>query len=121
MKKDVHIPIFENNMQRLRFFEKLHLSVPTDLVLFCLGGSHISVFAVVQVKKERNISEILTEGGRVIQKLRPVLRECHTRAQKSDLKNRIKNIASIQPALLEINYQELALDSSTASHTDNVQ
>ena len=76
---------------------------------------------MVQVKEGQNINEILTEGGRIIKKLLPVLRECHTRAQKSDFKNRIKNTASIQPALLEMMYQELLLDSSTASHPDTVQ
>ena len=121
VKRGVHTPIFESNMQRLRFFEKLHLSVPNDLIAFYPGDSHISIFVVVQVKEGRNISEILTEGGRIIQKLRPVLRECHTRAQKCDFKNRIKNIASIQRALLEMIYQELVLDSSTASHQDTVQ
>ena len=76
---------------------------------------------MVQVKEGQNINEILTEGARIIQKLRPVLRECHTRAQRSNFKNRIKNIASIQPALLEMIYQELVLDSSTASHPGTVQ
>ena len=47
--------------------------------------------------------------------------ECHTRAQKSDFKNRIKNITNIQPALLEMIYQELILDSLTASHLKSVQ
>ena len=45
--KGVHSPIFENNMQRLRFFEKLHLSFPTDLMAFCPDGLHASIFAVV--------------------------------------------------------------------------
>ena len=119
--KGVHTPIFEKNMQRLRFFEKLHLSVPTELIAFCPGGSHTSIFAVVQVKEGQNINEILTEGGRIIQKLRPVSRKCHTRAQKSDFKNIIKNIASIQAALPEMIYQELVPDSLTAIHPDIVQ
>ena len=82
-------------MQRLRFFEKLHLSVQIDLIAFCPGGSHTSIFAVIQVKEGRNINDILTEAGRFIQKLLPVLREHYTRAQYSDFKNRITNIASI--------------------------
>ena len=76
---------------------------------------------MVQLKEERNINDILTEGGQIIQKLQPVLMECHTSAQKSDFKNRITNIASIQSALLEMIYQELVLDSSTANHPDTVQ
>ena len=107
-------------MQRLRYFGKLHLSVPTDLNTFCAGGSHTLTLAVVQVKEEQNINETITKGDPIIQKLWPVLRECHNRDQKSN-KNRIKIIASIQPALLEMIYQELILDSSIASHSDTVQ
>ena len=72
-KEGVHTPIFKNNMQRLRFLEKLHLSVPTDLIAYCPGGSHTSTFAAVQVKERRNINEILTERGPIILKLRPVV------------------------------------------------
>ena len=43
VKEGVHTPIFKNNMQRLRFFVKLHLSVSTDLITFCPGGSHTSI------------------------------------------------------------------------------
>ena len=64
--------------------------------------------------------KILTEGGRIIQKLPTILRVSRTCAQKSNFKNRIKNIASIQPALLEMIYQKLLLDSSIASHLDTV-
>ena len=110
VKEGAHTPIFENNMQWLRFFEKLQLSVPTDLIAFCPGGSHISIFAVVQVKEGRNINEILKDRGGIIQKLRPILREYHTLVQKSDFKGRIKNTVSIQPALLEMIYQELVFN-----------
>ena len=47
--------------------------------------------------------------------------ECHTSAQKSDFKNRITNTASIQSELLEMIYQELVLDSSTANHRETAQ
>ena len=51
VKEGVNTPIFGNNMQKIRFFVKLHLSVPTDLIAFCLGGLRTSIFAVVQVKE----------------------------------------------------------------------
>ena len=63
----------------------------------------------------------LIERGRIIQRLRPVSRECHTCTQKSNFKNRIKNIASIQPALLEMISWKLVYDSSTVSHPDTDQ
>ena len=81
---------------------------------------YLNIFGGFKLKKG-DINEILTEGGRITQKLRPVLRQCHTRAQNSDFKNRIKNVASIQLALLEMIYQELVLDSSTTNHPDTVQ
>ena len=42
VKEVVHTPIFEKNMQRLRFFENFYLSVPSDLIAFFPGGSHTS-------------------------------------------------------------------------------
>ena len=64
---------------------------------------------------------MLTKGGRFLQKLVPQMREYHTRAQKSEFKRKVQNVASIQPALLEMMYQELCLDWSTANHPDTVQ
>ena len=69
VKEGVHTLIFESNMQRLRYFGKLHLSVPTDLNAFCAGGSHTLTLAVVQVKEEQNINETITKGDPIIQKL----------------------------------------------------
>ena len=67
------------------------------------------------------MNEILTKRDRIIQKLWPVLTECYTRTQNNNFKNRIKNIASIQPAFLEMIYQELVLNLSAASHAVTVQ
>ena len=69
VKEGAHTLIFESNMQRLRYFGKLHLSVPTDLNTFCAGGSHTLTLAVVQVKEEQNINETITKGDPIIQKL----------------------------------------------------
>ena len=44
-----HTGPFENNMQRLRYFENMNLTVPIDIVRFCPGGSHCTIFALVQV------------------------------------------------------------------------
>ena len=69
VKEGAHTLIFESNMQRLRYFGKLHLSVPTDLNAFCAGGSHTLTFAMVQVKEEQNINETITKEDPIIQKL----------------------------------------------------
>ena len=47
VKESVHTSMFQINMQRLRFFEKLYSSVSPDLIAFCPGGSPTSIFAVV--------------------------------------------------------------------------
>ena len=64
----------------------------------------------------RDSNTMLTEGGRVMQKLRSFMREVHNRVQKNDFKRKINNIAKIQPALLDMIYQELALDASVTNH-----
>ena len=69
VKEGVHTLIFESNIQRLRYFGKLHLSVPTDLNAFCAAGSHALTFAVVEVKEEQNINETITKEDPIIQKL----------------------------------------------------
>ena len=116
-----HTPYFDNSKQRLRFYEDLHLSVPVDLFTFCPGGSRTSVFAVVQIADKRSMNEMMTESARMLQKLRPNFKEVHTRAQKNVFKTRVNNIARIQPSLLEVIYQELALDSSVTNHPTTSQ
>ena len=116
-----HTVPFENNMQRLRYFENINLTVPIDIVRFCPGGSHTTIVALVQVEENRDKNAMLTEGGRLLQKLRPQMRECHTRAQKNEFKRKVRNVSTIQPSLLEMLYQELCLDSSTVNHPDTAQ
>ena len=48
--KSVNTLIFESNMQKLRFFEKVNSLVSTDPISFCPGGSHTSIFDMVQFK-----------------------------------------------------------------------
>ena len=109
---------FENNMQRHRFFEHLKLSVPVDLYRFCPGGSCHTISCIVQVKEKRTASEVLTDGATLTAKLKPVLREHHTRAQKRDFKKKVTNVAGIQKSLLDVIYKELSLDASVTSHPD---
>ena len=97
-----HTGPFENNMQRLRYFENMNLTVPIDIVRFCPGGSHCTIFALVQVGENRDEKTMLTEGGRVLQKLRPQM--CR-RFNRLFLKW----------------YTKSCLDSSTANHPDATQ
>ena len=44
VKEGAHTQIFKSKMQRLGFFEKLHLSILNNLIAFCSGGSYTSIF-----------------------------------------------------------------------------
>ena len=117
--EDSHlITPFDNYMQRHRFFEKMKLTVPVDLFRFCPGGSCYTLTYVVQVKDKRTASEVLSDGSTMTAKLRPFLKEYHTRAQKKDFKKKVSNVASIQKSLLDVIYRELSLDASVTSHPD---
>lgn len=108
-------------MQRNRFFNELQLSFPVDIIRYCPGGSIITTVSLVQVAPNRTEAQLLTQGARMVQKLKPHLREYHTRGQKNAFKMKLKNIAKIQPTIVDFIYNELALDRSSANHPDMQQ
>lgn len=107
---------FSTNQQRARFLEKMQLSVPIDIIRFSPGGSSIAVVCFFQVKESRSIPEMLTNGARFLQTARPRLKEFHTRAQRRHFKERLKNVASVLPAVSDMIYKELTMDSAAADH-----
>ena len=109
---------FENNMQRFRYFDDMHLSIPVDVIRFCPGGSFVTITCISQVRMNRESSEILNDGATMLARVRPKLKEFHTRAQRNEFKQKIKNVAKINSTLLDIIYKELALDASFANHPD---
>ncbi|KAH3863758.1 hypothetical protein DPMN_026758 [Dreissena polymorpha] len=64
---------------------------------------------------------MMTDAARLVQRMRPFLKEFHTRAQKKDCKRKISNIAKIKPAIIDYMYSELALDAAAMSHPDTQQ
>ena len=98
------------------FLQELHLSVPVDIIKFTPGGSIVSTVAVAQVPPNRNEANIRIDGARMLQEVRPHLQEVHTRMQKKLFKEKISNIANIQPSVTEFIYKELALDGSQATN-----
>lgn len=108
-------------MQRNRFFSELQLSFPVDIIRYCPGGSIITTVSLVHVAPNRTEAQFLTQGARMVQKLKPHLREYHTRGQKNAFKMKLKNIAKIQPNIVDFIYNELALDQSSANHPDMQQ
>ena len=91
---------FESNLQRFRFFQELHLSVPVDILRF------------VHVNENRPQSQLLTDGAQLLQKVRPVLKEYHTRCQRQVFKAKLKNVARVLPSVADLIYKELTLDAS---------
>ena len=67
---------------------------------------------------DRITSEILSDGATLITKLRPELKEFHTRAQRRQFKRRMENVAKVNPTLLDVIYKELALDATVANHPE---
>ena len=105
-------------MQRLRFIEDLKLSVAIDLHRFCPGGSHTTVFCLVQVPEHRNENEKLTHSARTLAQIKPLLPEYHTRQMRKNFKSKFFNLASVSPSTVDFIYKELTLDKSVAEHPD---
>ena len=112
---------FETNLQRFRFLEKLQLSVPVDMFKYAPGGSHTTVVCLVQVDESRSVNEKLTQTAKMMAAIKPRFPEFHTRTMKRNFKQQLANIASISPSAAEFIYQNLAIDSSVASHPDTQQ
>lgn len=106
----------KTNLKRFRFIEDLQISVPIDIIRFSPGGSVVSILCITQVSENRSQPAILIDGARLLQQVRPQLQEFHTRAQKKQFKNKIKNIAKLTESVADFIYKELALDASTAAH-----
>ena len=115
--EDLHAPTpFETNDKRYQYFRNLQLSMPIDIVRFSPGGSVVSTVCIMKVTENRTEAQILTEGARFLQRVRPHLKEFHTRQQRRLFKNRLKNVASVLPSVADLIYKELTLDASVSSH-----
>lgn len=120
--EDVHLKgRFENNMQRLRFFERIQLSVNVDIFKYCPGGSIITCYYLTKFPGDRTDSEKATRVAGVMLKIEPKLPEFHTRAMKREFSERFSNIAKVKPAVVDLLYKELAIDASAASNPEMQQ
>lgn len=107
---------FENATERFRFFKELQLTVSVDILRYCPGGAYLTTVCIVQVPNGRSESEILIDGARLLQRIRPQLKEFHTRAQKAAFKEKVNNKTQISPAVREFIYRYLTGDSSAPFH-----
>ncbi|XP_060561163.1 uncharacterized protein LOC132720934 [Ruditapes philippinarum] len=117
--ENIHLNLpFNDNMQRLRFFENVNLSVTVDIIKFCPGGSILTVYCFCKVPDTRTDAQKQTDAGSLLLKIRPQLPEYHTMFMKQQFKRRLGNVVSIQPGVVDMIYKELALDASATSHPD---
>ncbi|MES9904556.1 MAG: hypothetical protein ABW168_18000, partial [Sedimenticola sp.] len=120
--ENIHIEAqFENRMQRLRFLQGLQLSVTVDIIKYCPGGGITTTCCLFKVPDSRSDSEKQTSAVSNMLKVQSQFPEYHTRFMKRQFKQRLENVASIQPALLDMIYKDLTLDATTVSHPDTQQ
>ena len=113
----VHIKTpFQSNKERFNFVQNLHLTVPVDIIRFSPGGSVVTTLCISRVAGDRAEPEILVEGARLLQMVRPHLLERHTRAQRKLFKDKLSNLVKVSPTISEFIYKELALDGTAAAH-----
>ena len=105
---------FDTPLQRLRYFENLQLSVPVDVIKYYHGGGVVTIYCIVKVKEDRSEGQKMSEVLSIMSKIKPVLPEYHTRSMKKQFKDKVKNIASIQPSLVDFLYK-LTSDASVAA------
>lgn len=91
-----------------------------NIIRYCPDGSIITTVSLVQVAPNRTEAQVLTQGAKMVQTLKPHLREYNTRGQKNE-QNKLKNTAILQPNFVDFIYNELALDRPTANHPDMQQ
>lgn len=115
--ESVHIKTpFQTNKERFCFIQNLHLTVPIDIIRFSPGGSVVTTMCISRVAADRTEPEILIEGARLLQKVRPHLLERHTRAQRKLFQDKLSNVVKVSPAVTEFIYKELALDGAASAH-----
>ena len=94
----------------------MHLSVPIDIIRFCLGGSEITTVGIVRVQDDRTEAQVLTQGARLLLQMQPQMKEFHTRMQKREFKTIVNSLSWISPALTEFLYRYLTLDAYAAAN-----
>ena len=112
---------FDNATQRHRYYSALQLSVPIDLFKYCPGGSVVTIVFATKVSEDRSQNEALVQPIRVVSEIEGKLPEYHTRLQKRHFKQKLANIASLKPAILDFIYKELAMDAAQVSHPEMQQ
>lgn len=105
---------FKDYNVKYYFFEKLQLSIPVDMLQYSPGGPGGSVVVLWRTPEERDsVNEVLNMSLKVVENVKPLLPEYHTRFMKSQFLKKISNLqVKLTPAILRFIYSELTLDAS---------
>jgi hypothetical protein len=109
---------FETPMQRSRFFENLHLSVPVYMIRFCPGGSKITTVCLFKCDESPSEAQLLIEGARLLQTIQPKLGEVHTRAQRIEFQQKLDLVAHLSPGVRNFIYSTLTNDTSAPANPE---
>ena len=115
--EDVHIDSpFEDPVARFRFHQGLQLGFPIDILKFSPWGSQVTTRVMVQVAADRPLPVILTDGARLLAKIKTQLKEVHSRAQRRNFQNRLMNITIVTPSVRDFIYQELTYEGAAPTN-----
>ncbi|XP_062575399.1 uncharacterized protein LOC134237312 [Saccostrea cucullata] len=105
---------FRTNFDRFDFLQKIALSVPISVLKYNPGGSVGASVFIWRVPTDRSVQEIINEGSRTIENLKPRLLEYHTRRMKSDFTRKYGGLHACQTPkhILRSIYKELTHDAS---------
>lgn len=100
---------YQSSMQRLRFFENLQLSVNVDMFKYSPDGSIATVYCLIKVQSNRIESDKCSQIASNLLKIKfstceKSFPEYHTREMKRNFKAKVRNVACVQPGLLDTIY-----------------
>ena len=107
-----------NSMQRQRFIDSLSLPFPVDMLKYSPGGNLGNTVFVWKVPPSRTESEMMTDAVRMTMRLKPMLREYHTRQQRIDFTVAYGNIVKITPAIRRSLYSDLTGDATASPNPE---
>lgn len=85
------------------------------------GGSIATVYCLIKVQSNRIESDKCSQIASNLLKIKPRFPEYHTREMKRNFKARVRNVACVQPGLLDTIYKDLTLDASNEAHPITLQ
>ena len=112
---------FRSNVERFRFYENVHLTMPVLILKYAPGGSHFTTVCFLEIEEGHSELQKQTDCARFFASVMPKLPVFHTREMKNNFKQKIKNLVSIQLSVVDFICKELCWDASAASNPETQQ